>query len=338
MKFEDDDKAKTMSSEAYENQTSESVRIVVAMAYGGPEVLALREVPVPKVGHGQVSVAIRASGVNPIDYKLYGGGFGTNPANLPLRIGFEAAGVVTATGEEAVGPTGPISVGDEVLVYRAPGAYATQLVVPASSVLAKPANLPWDQAGGSLAAGTTAVHALEAVALEEGETVLIHGAAGGVGHLAVQLAVTRGATVIGTASPGKHDVLRELGAIPVAYGPGLADRVRAAAPQGVNAAADMVGSDEAIDTSLEVVSDRSRIATIAGFARGSRAGVKLLGGVPGADPGQDIRYAARLRLIIAAATGTLRVIVSETFPLNRAADAHRSIMSGRTIGKIVLLS
>ncbi|WP_321805508.1 NADP-dependent oxidoreductase [Burkholderia sp. BCC1993] len=326
-----------MNADADENRTPGSAKIVVATAYGGPEVLSLREIPMPEVGRGQVRIAVRASGVNPIDYKLYGGGFGADPAALPLRIGFEAAGVVTATGEDAVGPTGPISVGDEVIVFRAPGAYATQLVVPASSVLAKPAELPWDQAAGLLAAGATAVHALQAIALREGETVLIHGAAGGVGHLAVQLAVAQGAKVIGTASPGKHDLLREIGAIPVSYGPGLADRVRAAAPRGVDAAADMVGSDEAIGTSVELISHRSRIATIAGFARGRQAGVKLLGGVPGADPGQDIRYAARLKLIVAAAVGNLRVIVSERFPLERAADAHRAIMSGRTTGKIVLL-
>ncbi len=132
-----------------------------------------------------------------------------------------------------------------------------------------------------MAAGATAVHVLEAIGLRGNDTVLLHGAAGGVGLMAVQLAVEQGATVLGTASPAKHDVLRDLGAVPIAYGPGLADRVRAAAPEGVHAAADLVGTDEAVDVSLELVADRKRIATIAAFERGAGAGIKLLGSGPG---------------------------------------------------------
>ncbi|WP_436319801.1 zinc-binding dehydrogenase [Streptomyces massasporeus] len=167
--------------------------------------------------------------------------------------------------------------------------------------------------------------------------MLIHGAAGGVGLMAVQPAAERGATVLGTASPAKHDVLRDLGAIPIAYGPGLADRVRAAAPQGVHAAADLVGTDEAVDVSVELVADRSRMATVAAFERGARAGIKLLGGGPGADPGTDTRAAARLRLTEAAAAGRLRVLIAATHPLHEAAEAHRQIMTGHTTGKIVLV-
>lgn len=182
---------------------------------------------------GRVRCASRSVplGVNPFDHKMYSGAFGTDPANLPMRLGAEAAGVVTAVGADATGPAGPIRIGDEVIAYRAPGAYAAELVVPASAVVPKPAALSWEQAGGLMVTGVTAVHVLEAIGLRENDSVLIHGAAGGVGLLAVQLAVERGATVLGTASPAKHDVLRDLGAIPIAYGPGLADRVRAAAPQ-----------------------------------------------------------------------------------------------------------
>lgn len=185
--------------------------------------------------------------------------------------------------------------------------------------------------------GVTAAHVLEAIGLRKDESVLIHGAAGGVGLMAVQLAVASGATVVGTASPGKHDLLRELGAVPIAYGPGLADRVRAAAPEGVHAAADLVGTDEAVDVSVELVADRSRIATIAGFARGAQAGIKLLGGGPGADPGTDIRAAARLRLTEAAEAGRLNVLIIGSYPLHEAAAAHRQVMTGRTSGKIVLV-
>ncbi|MFE1837868.1 quinone oxidoreductase family protein [Streptomyces sviceus] len=309
----------------------------MASAYGGPEVLSVIDEVVPEPGPGQVRIAVRAAGVNPFDQKVYSGAFGTDPGNLPLRLGLEAAGVVTAAGDHATGPAGPVEVGDEVIAYRAPGAYAAELVVPASSVVPKPANLSWEQAGGLMLAGVTAVHALEAIGLRKGESVLIHGAAGGVGLMAVQLAVARGATVLGTASPAKHDLLRELGAVPIAYGPGLADRVRAAAPEGVDAAADLVGTDEAVDVSVELVADRSRIATIAGIVRGAQAGIKLLGGSPGADPGTDIRAAARLQLTEAAEAGRLRVLIVGSYPLSEAAAAHREIMTGHTSGKIVLV-
>jgi len=310
---------------------------VVAGAYGGPEVLSVIDEAVPDPGPGEVRVAVRAAGVNPIDHKMYSGAFGTDPANLPLRLGSEAAGVVTAVGADATGPAGPIAVGDEVIAYRAPGAYAAEVVVPAASVVPKPAALSWEQAGGLMVTGVTAVHVLEAVGLRKGETVLIHGAAGGVGLMAVQLAVARGATVLGTASPAKHDLLRELGAIPVAYGPGLADRVRAATPGGVDAAADLVGTDEAVDVSLELVADRARIASIAAFQRGADAGIKLLGGGPGADPGTEIRAAARLQLTEAAGAGRLRLLIAGSYPLREAAAAHRQIMTGHTTGKIVLV-
>ncbi|MEV7395300.1 MULTISPECIES: NADP-dependent oxidoreductase [unclassified Streptomyces] len=311
--------------------------VVVAGAYGGPEVLSVIEEAVPDPGPGQVRIAVRAAGVNPFDHKMYSGAFGTDPANLPMRLGAEAAGVVTAVGAHASGPAGPIAVGDEVIAYRAPGAYAAELVVPASSVVPKPAALSWEQAGGLMVTGVTAVHVLEAIGLRKGESVLIHGAAGGVGLTAVQLAVARGATALATASPAKHDLLRDLGAIPVAYGPGLADRVREAAPDGVDAAADLVGTDEAVDVSTELVADRARIATIAAFQRGGRAGIKLLGGGPGADPGTEIRAAARLRLTEEAGAGRLRVLIAGSYPLREAAAAHRQIMTGHTTGKIILV-
>ncbi|MFJ9622466.1 zinc-binding alcohol dehydrogenase family protein [Streptomyces sp. NPDC101181] len=309
----------------------------MAGAYGGPEVLSVVDVDVPEPAKGQVRVSVRAAGVNPFDHKSYSGAFGTDPKALPVRLGAEAAGVVTAVGAGAVGPAGPIAVGDEVITYGAPGAYATEFVVPASTVVPKPDGLPWEQAAGLLGAGVTAVHVLEAIGLKAGETVLIHAAAGGVGLMAVQLAVARGLTVVATASEPKHGLLRELGAVPVAYGPGLEDRVREAAPGGVDAAADLVGTDEAVDVSVALVRDRSRITTIAGFERGARAGIKLLGGEPGADPGTEIRRAARLQLTEAAGAGRLKVMVEESYPLREAAAAHRRSMAGRTTGKIVLV-
>jgi NADPH2:quinone reductase len=311
--------------------------VVVATAFGGPEVLSVIDEPVGEPGPGEVRIAVRAAGVNPIDHKAYSGAFGRDPASLPMRLGAEAAGVVTAVGPGSIGAAGPVSVGDDVIAYRASGAYASDLIVPAASVVPKPATLPWDQAGGLLLTGATAVHTLEAVGAGADDTVLIHGASGGVGLFAVQLAASRGATVLATAAPAKHDLLREFGATPVTYGDGLADRVRALAPDGVTAALDLVGTDEAIDASLELVADRRRLATIAAFGRAPGLGIQLLGGGPGADPGTEIRAGARTKLTDAFAAGRLRVIVANTYPLDGVADAHREIMAGHTTGKIVLI-
>jgi NADPH2:quinone reductase len=311
--------------------------VVIAAAYGGPEVLSLLDEPPAEVGPGQARITVRAAGVNPADYKTYSGAFGTDPAKLPLRLGLEAAGVVTEVGQGAVGPAGQIQVGDEVIAYRASGAYATELVISAESLVPKAASLDWAQAAGLMLTGATAWHCLTAAAVREGDTVLIHGGAGGVGIMAVQLAAARGATVIATASPARHAFLAELGAETVAYGPGLGDRVRAAAPAGIDAALDLVGTDEAVDVSLELVADRARIVTIAAFGRAGEAGIKALGNGPGADPGTEIRSAARLELARLAADGSLRVFVSNTYPLADVAEAHRAVMAGHTSGKIALI-
>lgn len=311
--------------------------VVVATAFGGPEVLELIDEEVPPPGPGEVLIEVRAAGVNPIDHKLYSGAFGADPVQLPMRLGSEATGIVVAVGDGAVGTRGPIGVGDEVIAYRAPGAYAEQLIVPGEAVVPKPPGMDWAAASGLLLAGGTAVHALDVTHVGLGDTVLVHAAAGGVGLLVVQLAVVLGATVIGTAGERNHDLLRRLGAIPTTYGDGLADRVRELAPDGVDAAIDCVGNDEAIDVSLELVANRSRIATIAGFQRGFEAGIKVLGGVPGADPGTEIRATARLQLVDLVAAGRIQVLVDSTFPLAQAADAHRAVMGNHTTGKVALI-
>lgn len=310
---------------------------VAATAFGGPEALSVLNETLGEPGPGEVRLRVHAVGTNPVDFKVYSGAYGRDDARLPLRIGSEAAGTVTAVGPEAVGPAGPISVGDEVIVFRAPGAYAEELLVPAGAVLPKPATLDWNQAAGLMLTGVTATHALASTAVGAGDTVLIHGGAGGVGIMAIQLAAGRGATVVATASPANHALLAELGAIPVAYGPGLADRVRAAAPGGVDAALDLVGTDEALDVSLELVADRDRIATIAGFSRGFGAGIKVLGGAPGADNGAAIRDAARLELVRLTEAGALTVHVQQVFPLAEAAAAHRLLMDGHGAGKVIMV-
>ena len=312
-------------------------RVVVATGFGGPEVLSVIDEQVGEPGPGEVLLEVRAAGVNPVDAKLYSGAFGANPDDLPLRLGFEAAGVVVAVGPDAAGPAGPLAVGDEVIAFRVAGAYAERLVVPASAVVPRPAGLSSEEAAGLMLTGATAVHALTATGVGAGDTVLVHAASGGVGLMAVQIAIAKGARVIATASQPRHDFLRELGAEPVTYGDGLAGRVRDLAPEGVDAAIDAAGTDEAVEASVELVADRDRIATIAAFQRGAEAGIKLLGGGPGADAGTDIRNAARLELTQLVTDGKLRVFLARTFPLTEAAAAHELILQGHTRGKIVLV-
>jgi NADPH:quinone reductase-like Zn-dependent oxidoreductase len=221
--------------------------------------------------------------------------------------------------------------------FRLAQAYADYVTAPAASISAKPAGLGWAEAGSLMLTGTAAVHALHAAGVGPGDTLLIHGGSGGVGLMGVQLAAARGAMVIATAAERNHALLRELGATPVAYGPGLADRVRAAAPQGISAAVDFAGTDEALDVSLELVADRARIASITGPPRRAEAGIKLLGYGPGQDAGTEIRGAARRDLVERAGSGALRVVVAATFPLADAAKAHAVGMAGHAPGKLVLI-
>lgn len=307
----------------------------MATAFGGPESLGTEEVTLPEPGPHEARVSLRAIGVNPVDVKMYAGP--GDPTSLPIALGFEAAGVVTAVGPDAADDQGPLAEGDEVIVFRTSGAYATDVVVPDQALTRKPAGLGWPEASGLLLAGATAFHAVERTRVGEGDTVLVHGASGGVGLYAVQLARLRGARVIATAGERSHGLLRELGCEPVVYGDGLLERVRDLAPEGVDAALDLVGTDEALDVSLAVVEDRDRIATIANFRRGPSEGVALLGGGPGADAGDELRAAARPGLARMAGDGQLRVVVGATYPLADAADAHRQIATGHTTGKIALI-
>lgn len=317
-------------------------RVVRPTAYGPPDVLAVTEVAVPRAAVDGVVVEVRAAGVNPIDWKLYSGAFHAVEedqkdaaglaASMPA-LGLECAGVITEVGDAVRG----VRIGDEVIVYPVTAAYADYVAAPATSVFRRPAGLGWAEAGSLMLTGTTAVHALHAAGVGSGDTVLVHGGAGGVGLMGVQLAVTAGATVIATAAERNHALVRELGAVPVVYGPGLADRVRAVAPQGVSAAVDFAGTDEALDVSLELVADRTRIASITGSPRRAATGIKLLGYGPGQDPGTAVRDAARRDLVERAGSGTLRVVVDSTFPLAEAAKAHEVGLAGHGPGKLVLI-
>lgn len=306
------------------------MRVAQAARLGGPEVLELVEVDTPEPGEGQLRVAVRASAVNPADLKMLRGEFGS--PSLPIRPGYEVSGVVEAIGAGVAG----FAVGDEVIVHTAKAGYSDAVLAGLASVFPKPAAMSFAEAASLLSAGTTAWHLAEATRVGAGDTVLIHGASGSVGAAAVQLAVLRGARVIGTAGEHSLDRVRALGAEAVRYGDGLLDRVRSLAPE-MDAALDTVGTPEAIEVSLALVADRSRIATIVAFDSAHEHGFQALGGGPGADPGTAIRRAAKPELIRLAAEGRIAVTVGREFPLAEVADALRFSAEGHPGGKIVLV-
>lgn len=310
---------------------------VVAPAYGGPEVLSVVESTRKDPEPGQVLIDVRAVGTNPVDFKIYGGPFGTDPSKLPLPLGFEASGIVVDVGGKAEGPCGPISIGDEVIAYRVSGAYTNGLLTPASTVLAKPSMMSFEEASGLMLAGVTALHALQATGTSSGDTLLVNGVAGGVGLMAAQIAIADGVRVVGTASKAQHEMLRGLGVEPVAYGDGLLERIHEIAPHGITSAIDLVGNDEALDTSLTLVANRERIATIVPSPQSREKGVLALGNGPGADPGVEIRSAGRLELIRRVEAGSLKVFIAATYPLRDAAAGHRHLATGHAHGKVILV-
>ncbi|MER7768309.1 NADP-dependent oxidoreductase [Kitasatospora sp. NPDC096140] len=300
------------------------MKAVVVTESGGPEVLRVRVVPDPEPGPGEVRVRVYAAGVQPVDLAVREGfrppGLTVEP---PFVLGNEFAGVVDRLGPDS----GDWRVGDEVLGFRLLDSHAELVTVAADQLVAKPAGMPWEQAGSLSASGQTAHTALTLLGVGPGDTVLVHGASGGVGTVAVQLARTWGATVVGTASERNHGYLRELGAIPVAYGEGLVERVRAVAPQGVTAAFDAAGRG-ALEASVELVADRDRIGTVVDFEGAGRLGVRPL---------RTKRTAARLaELVRLWEAGGLRLEIAEALPLEKAAEAHRLVGTGHVRGKVVL--
>lgn len=290
--------------------------------FGGPEVLHEIDVERPEPGPRQIRVAVRAAGVNAIDGKLRSGAFGVPSGGFPAILGVDLAGVVDAAGEQA-----PFTVGDEVLGWGVTGSYAEFAL--AEKVTPKPAGLDWATAV-ALPLGTEAAHrVVDSVGVAAGETVVIHGAAGLVGAYAVQFAVRRGATVIGTAAPRDHDYVRTLGATPVAYGAGWLERVRTVAPQGVDAVIDAVGAG-VLPESIELRGGVSRIITLADGAA-SELGVLFSNGTAEEQSPDDLRDFARL-----AADGELIVTISRTFPIAAAAAAHAYAQEPHSPGKIVL--
>ncbi|WP_308402255.1 NADP-dependent oxidoreductase [Streptomyces sp. AN091965] len=301
-----------------------TMRAMAFTEYGGPDVLRLMDLAVPEPGPGQVRVRVRAAGVMPFDTGIRQGAMRPPGAAFPVVPGNEFAGTVDAVGSEVTA----FAPGADVLGFSLLGAYAQYVVVGADQLVAKPDAMDFVSAGGFSGNAQGAHMALSAVGVRPGDTVLVNGAAGGFGTLAVQLARAWGATtVIGTASPRNHDHLRALGAVPVTYGEGLEDRVRALAPDGVDAAVDGAGA-QALRASVAVAKDRSRVATMVADEEAERLGVPLLRGT---------RTAERLAEVTALyAKGLLRVHLRAAHPLQEAAAAHRAVESGHGRGKVVL--
>jgi NADPH:quinone reductase len=307
-------------------------RAWVAVDFGDLDVFREVDVDVPAPGPGEVTIEVRAAGMNPADYKrgLYKG----DPSMLPLRIGYEVAGVIRAIGADTEIASGGGAIGDEVLAFRVVGGYATALTLPAKDVFAKPANLSFVEASNLLLAGTTAAESLHVIRAKAGETIVVHGASGAVGVSVLQQARELGVRVIGTASPARFDVVREFGGEPVEYGEGLEQRIRDAALDGIDAAVDTVGTNEAVDVSLALVADRKRIVTIAMGARAETDGILAIGGMM---PDSALyRDAARARLIALAAEGKLAVPIARTFPLDDALEALTLLSSQHPGGKLAL--
>jgi NADPH:quinone reductase-like Zn-dependent oxidoreductase len=307
------------------------MKAITTTRYGDPDVLELTEEPTPKIGPDQVLIRVKAAAVNPVDWKIVAGYLDSMMyVHFPLIPGWDVAGVVEQLGVDATEYT----VGDEVMGYVRKdevqhGTFAELVAAPVRTLTRKPVALDWRQAAGLPLAGLTAYQCLDRIGITRGDTVLVHAAAGGVGSLATQIAVTGGARVIGTASERNHGFLRSLGAEPISYGDGWVDRVRDLAPEGIDAALDFVGNGVAV-RSQELLRDRdhSRVASIADGGEVKAAGGHLVWVRPDSS---DLTALAKL-----ADTGRLTVHVDKALPLAQAAEAFRASQSGRTRGKIVI--
>jgi enoyl reductase len=295
--------------------------------HGDPSVLAIRDVPEPHAGDGQIRVRVHAAGLNPVDAKIFSGGPAASrySVEFPSGNGNDYAGTIDEVG---AGVT-QWAVGDEVLGGARMSAQSHHVVVPADSAVRRPAGLSIEQAGALDVVGRTAWASVAAIAPKEGDTVLVSAAAGGVGVLAAQLARRAGAVVIGTASEANHEFLRSLGIIPVVYGDGLVERVRALAPQGVTAALDNHGRDT-VDAALALGVPAARINTIADYAAPAEYGTRAVGGSQ-ATPADLARVASLI------ADGSLVFPIDSTYPLAEVQAAYRHLLAGHVRGKIVLL-
>ena len=299
------------------------MRALQFRAYGGPEVLEWAEAPDPHAGPGQIRIAVRAASVNAIDRKvLTGMRSGGKPMVGPGYLGYDAAGVVDEVGEGVTG----VAVGDDVFGN---GRHTQAEYAVLDSWAAKPPPIDWAVAAAAGVSGETAERGLRLLDVKAGDTLFVDGGAGGVGAVAVQVAVARGARVIASASEGNQDYLREIGAIPVRYGDGVANRVRNAAGGSIDAVFDVVGQTP-VGELVSLVSNPAKVVTIANFAA-AEAGVRVTGG------GADSRAPEALDEVADLLAQNKIVIKVQTFPFERAAEAYRISLTGHLRGKLVLI-
>jgi NADPH:quinone reductase-like Zn-dependent oxidoreductase len=305
------------------------MRAITYSKFGSADVLELTEQPDPHIGPDTLLVRVKAASVNPVDWKVREGRLeGLLDTVFPAVPGWDVAGVVEQVGLD----TPEFQVGDEVYGYVRKdvvqgGTFAELVAAPVRTLARKPASLSFEEAAAVPLAGLTAYQAIQRAGVAEGQTVLVHAAAGGVGAFAVQLLKAQGAHVVGTASEANHEFLRELGAEPVTYGDGLADRVRAVAPDGVDVVLDFVGGG-AVAASAELLADGDTIASVADpTARTEHGGhyVWVRPSVAGLDA-----------LTALFDAGKLTVEIAQVFDLADAAAAHRASETGHTRGKVVV--
>ncbi|WP_052852882.1 NADP-dependent oxidoreductase [Streptomyces avicenniae] len=298
------------------------MKAVLFRRFRGPEVLEIADLPEPHPGPGEVGIAVRAAGINPSDWKKRRG---LMDAELPQTLGHEAAGVIDELGEGVT----DVAVGDRVFGFSSEGAAQAERAV-LSSWAPVPPSLDLPAAAALPAAVETATRALDRLGVGSGDILLVNGASGSVGGAAVQLAVVRGARVIGTAGPANHAYLRSLGAEPVAYGPGLVERVRALAPDGVGVALDVAGSG-VLPELIGLAGGTERVVTIADADGAREHGVEFSRG----DTGRALHALGGIGELIEA--GRFAVPTVTAFPLDEIAEAHRAGESGAVRGKLVLL-
>jgi NADPH:quinone reductase-like Zn-dependent oxidoreductase len=301
----------------------QTVKAVQYSRFGGPEVLELVELPDPHPRAGEIRVAVRAVGVNPVDWKMRSGMMG---GELPASTGREVAGVVDELGDGVT----DVALGDEVFGLVAGGGGAAELAL-LGDYAPLPASLDFAGAAGLSVAVETAVRTLDALGVDAGHTVLVNGAAGAVGSAAVQIAAARGVRVIGTASSHNHDYLRSLGAEPTTYGGELVERVRELAPGGLDAALDAAGGG-ALPALVELTGDPERVVTIADYAGAEATGARFSGGMGTQRATHALREIGEL-----IADGRFSLPVAQTFPLARIGEAHQLSEGGHVRGKLVLL-
>jgi NADPH:quinone reductase len=308
--------------------TAGTARAVRFDRYGGREVLYVAEIDMPSPGLGEVVVEVRAAGINPGEAGIRVGAMHEMfPATFPSGEGSDLAGVVTAVGPDVT----EFAVGDEVLGFSfSRSSHATHTAVPVNQLIHKPPQLSWEAAGSLYVVGATAYAAVRSVAPQPGDTVAVSAAAGGVGSLVVQLLVLREARVLGIAGPGNAEWLRAHGVTPIAYGDGLADRLREAAPDGIDAFIDLFGPDY-VQLAIDLGVAPERIDTIIAFQKAGEVGAKTEGSVEASTPEVLTEIAGLV------ATGAVEFDIAATYPLDQVADAFEELEKRHTHGKIVLL-